>query len=54
MVSITGMVAGGTVDASVVQWYKTSSATPNLENGLQEINMSSNKKASTVQTYLQF
>ena len=48
MVSITGMVVGGTEDAGVVQWYKTLSATPNFENELQKISMSTNKKASTL------
>ena len=47
-VTITGLVTGGTEEASLVQWYKTSSAMLNIENGLQAIGVSSTEKVSIV------
>ncbi|XP_052188144.1 uncharacterized protein LOC127798577 isoform X3 [Diospyros lotus] len=41
---ITGTVIGGAEVASAVQWYKTTTTQLNIQNGLEEISMSSTEK----------
>lgn len=50
-VTVTGIVTGGTESSSRVQWFKTTSATLQAENGLEALSTSKIAKVKGVQLW---